>query len=98
MPGKTIGGREDVVVELLVIHWLAVVVILVAAGRKKEGLAMVTAMEDACPSGAQEEGKVMPPGQPGVEGPLAMLSTQEPDTSGGEEQRKKRSVVTYLAV
>lgn len=55
---------------------------------------MVTAMEDACPSGAQEEGKVMPPGQPGVEGPLAMLSTQEPDTSGGEEQRKKRSVVT----
>lgn len=60
--------------------------ILVAAGRKKEGLAMVTAVEDACPNGVREEEKEKtPPGQSGVEGPPAMQSTQEPDTSGGEE-------------
>lgn len=51
---------------------------------------MVTAMEDACPNGVREEAEMTPPGQPGMEGPLAMLSTQEPDTAGGEERRRKR--------
>lgn len=70
--------------------------ILVAAGRKKEGLAMVTAMEDACPNGVREEEERTPPGQPEAEGPPAVQSTQEPDTSGGEERRRKRWRVTYL--
>lgn len=47
---------------------------------------MVTAMEDACPNGVREEAEMTPPGQPG----MAMLSTQEPDTAGGEERRRKR--------
>lgn len=58
---------------------------------------MVTAMEDACPNGVREEEEEMtPPGQPGMEGPPAVQSTQEPDTSGGEERRRKRWHVTYL--
>lgn len=70
--------------------------ILVAAERKKEGLAMVTAMEDACPNGVrEEEEEVTPPGQPGVEGPPAVQSTQEANTSGGEERRRKRWGVTW---
>lgn len=70
--------------------------ILVAAGRKKEGLAMVTAMEDASPNGVrEEEEEVTPQGQPGVEGPPAMRSTQGADTPGGEERRRRRGV-TYL--
>lgn len=60
--------------------------ILVAAVRKKEGLAMVTAMEDACPNGVREE-EVTPLGQTGMEGPPAARSTQGADTSGGEERR-----------
>lgn len=49
---------------------------------------MVTAMEDACPNGVREEEVEMTsPGQPGVEGPPAVQSTQEPDTSGGEERK-----------
>ncbi|XP_075968885.1 MAGUK p55 subfamily member 6b isoform X2 [Anarhichas minor] len=45
---------------------------------------MVTAMEDACPNGVreEEEEEVTPPGQLGVEGPPAVQSTQEADTSG----------------
>lgn len=70
--------------------------ILVAAERKKEGLAMVTAMEDACPNGVREEKEeVTPPGPPGVEGPPAVQSTQEADASGGEERRRKRWGVTW---
>ena len=71
--------------------------ILVAAGRKKEGLAMVTAMEDACPNGVREEAEELtPPGQPGMEGPSAVQSPQEPDASGGEERRRKRCGVMCL--
>ncbi|XP_044028733.1 MAGUK p55 subfamily member 6b isoform X2 [Siniperca chuatsi] len=48
---------------------------------------MVTAMEDACPNGVREEEEEMaPPGQPGMESPPAMQSTQEPDTSGAMQQ------------
>lgn len=59
---------------------------LVAAGRKMEGLTMVT-MEDACPNGVQEEAEMTPPGQPATEPPLAKakLSAQE---TGGEERRR----------
>lgn len=66
--------------------------VLVAAGRKKEGLAMVTAMEDACPNGVREkeEQEVTPPGEPGLEGAPAVRSTQGADTSGGEERRRRR--------
>lgn len=67
---------------------------MAAAGRKKEGLAMVTAMEDACPNGVREE-EVTPPGQPGVEEPPAARSAQGADTSGGEERRRRHGVV-YL--
>lgn len=62
--------------------------ILVAAGRRKEGLAMVTAMEDASPNGVREE-EATPPGQPGVEGPAAARSAQGADSSGGEERRRR---------
>lgn len=41
---------------------------------------MVTAMEHARANG--EEAEAMPAGQPGTEGPA---STQEPQTSGGED-------------
>lgn len=62
-----------------------------AAERKKEVLAMVTAMEDACPNGVrEEEEEVTPAGQLGVEGPPAVQSAQEADTSGGEDRRRKR--------
>lgn len=56
---------------------------------------MVTAMEDACPNGVQEEQEeeVTPPRQPGAEGTPAERSTQETDTSGGEERRRRP--VTY---
>lgn len=58
---------------------------------------MVTAMEDACPNGVREEAEEMtPPGQPGVEGPSAVQSPQEPDASGGEERRRKRWGDLYL--
>lgn len=63
--------------------------VLVAAVRKKEGLAMVT--EDAFPNGVreEEEQEVMPPGEPGVEGAPAVRSTQGADTSGGEESKRR---------
>ena len=58
---------------------------------------MVTAMEDACPNGVREEAEELtPPGQPGVEGPSAVQSPQEPDASGGEERRRKRCGVMCL--
>ncbi|KAG8005131.1 MAGUK p55 subfamily member 6 [Nibea albiflora] len=48
---------------------------------------MVTAMEDACPNGVREkEEEMTSPGQPGMEGPPAVQSTQEPDTSGAMQQ------------
>ncbi|XP_037650486.1 MAGUK p55 subfamily member 6b isoform X1 [Sebastes umbrosus] len=47
---------------------------------------MVTAMEDACPNGVREEEEVTPPGQPGVEGPPAVQSTQEADAPGAMQQ------------
>lgn len=70
--------------------------VLVAAGRKKEGLAMVTAMEDSCPNGVrEEEEEVTPPGQHGVEGPQPVQSTQGAETSGGEDSRRKRRAFKY---
>ncbi|CAG5890944.1 unnamed protein product [Menidia menidia] len=48
-------------------------------------------MDDPCSNGLQEaEQEVMPSGQPGVEGPPAVQSSQGADTSGGEEMRKRR--------
>ncbi|XP_071355323.1 MAGUK p55 subfamily member 6b isoform X1 [Trachinotus anak] len=50
---------------------------------------MVTAMEDASPNGVreeEEEEEVTPLGQPGVEGPPAMRSTQGADTPGAMQQ------------
>ena len=69
--------------------------ILVAAGRKNEALAMVTAVEDGCPNGVQEEAEATPPGQPGTEKPPAQPSSQEPDKSGGEE-RGRRNLVSCV--
>ncbi|XP_005728809.1 MAGUK p55 subfamily member 6b isoform X1 [Pundamilia nyererei] len=47
---------------------------------------MVTAMEDSCPNGAQEEEEVRPLGQHAVEGPPAVRSTQGAETSGAMQQ------------
>ncbi|XP_039875847.1 MAGUK p55 subfamily member 6b isoform X3 [Simochromis diagramma] len=47
---------------------------------------MVTAMEDSCPNGAQEEEEVTPLGQHAVEGPPAVRSTQGAETSGAMQQ------------
>lgn len=69
--------------------------ILVATGRKKHSLAMVTAMEDSCPNGAQEEEEVTPLGQHAVEGPPAVRSTQGAETSGGEDSRRKMGAFKY---
>lgn len=49
---------------------------------------MVTAMEDACPNGVREE-----EGQLADEGPPpAAQPTQGPDSSGGEERRRCRTL------
>lgn len=54
-----------------------------AAGRKKEASAMVTAMEDA--NGVREEDQeAAPQGQPGVEVAPAVQSIPGADASGGE--------------
>ncbi|KAF7668483.1 hypothetical protein LDENG_00010090 [Lucifuga dentata] len=45
-------------------------------------MVMVTAMEDACPNGVQEEEE----GQPAVEGPPTAQSTQGSDSSGAMQQ------------
>ena len=46
---------------------------------------MVTTMDNPCPNGVQEE-EAMPSGQPGMEGPPAVQSSQGAETSGGEDK------------
>lgn len=88
--------RHTLAAELRAVHLVVSLSILVAAERKKEALAMVTAVEDGCPNGVREEAEATPPGQPGTEKPPALLSTQEPDMSGGEERRTKKFGVACL--
>lgn len=69
---------------------MACLSVLVAAVRKVEGSAMVTTVDDPSQNGTQEEGNRS--GQPGMEGPPAVQSSQEAETSGGEEWKWVRDV------